>query len=142
VGPRERWIDIDLDSQVLVAYEGSEPVFTTLVSTGARRSPTATGTYRIWVKFAETDMNGQMDGEAPYSVATVPWTQFFAVDLALHTAYWHDKFATPRSHGCVNLAPRDARWVYDFAEEGTWVYVFDPSGNTPTDPAIYGPGGA
>jgi hypothetical protein len=110
--PDERWVDIDLDAQVLVAYEGVRPVYATLVTTGARATPTATGIYRIWVKFAETDMNGQMGDEAPYSVATVPWTQFYAKDLALHTAYWHDKFGTPRSHGCVNLSPVDARTLY------------------------------
>jgi hypothetical protein len=108
----ERWIDIDLDEQVLVAYEGARPVYATLVSTGNRKWPTTEGIYRIWIKFAETDMSGQMGDEQPYSVATVPWTAYFAKDLALHTAYWHDRFGEPRSHGCVNLSPTDARWLY------------------------------
>jgi hypothetical protein len=112
----ERWIDVQLDRQVLVAYEGARPVYATLVSSGARKTPTETGVYRIWIKFAETDMNGQMGGEEAYSVATVPWTQFYAKDLALHTTYWHDKLGTPRSHGCINLAPRDARFLYFWSE--------------------------
>ena len=110
--PGERWIDVDLDRQVLVAYEGELPVYATLVSSGARKTPTETGVYRIWLKFAETDMSGGMGDAEAYSVATVPWTQFYAKDLALHTTYWHDKLGTPRSHGCVNLAPRDARFLY------------------------------
>ena len=59
-----------------------------------------------------------LTGEDPYSVATVPWTEFFSPEkgLALHTAYWHDRFGTPRSHGCVNLAPRDARWLYFWSD--------------------------
>jgi hypothetical protein len=58
-----------------------------------------------------------LGGEDPYSVATVPWTQYFSDDgLALHTAYWHDAFGTKRSHGCVNLAPRDARWLYYWSD--------------------------
>jgi len=59
-----------------------------------------------------------LNGEDPYSVATVPWTQFFSPEkgLALHTAYWHDGFGHARSHGCVNLAPRDARWLYFWSD--------------------------
>jgi hypothetical protein len=107
----ERWFDIDLDAQVLVAYEDALPVYATLISAGSRDNPTETGVYRIWIKFAETDMS-DLAGESPYSVATVPWTQFFAKDLALHTAYWHDTFGTPRSHGCINVSPLDARFLY------------------------------
>ncbi len=111
----ERWIDVDADEQVLVAYEGQTPVFATLVSTGSRRHPTAPGVHRIWIKFAELDMT-DLGAEDPYSVATVPWTQFYAPDLALHTAYWHDTFGTQRSHGCTNLAPLDARFLYFWSE--------------------------
>ena len=110
--PGERWIDLDLDRQVLVAYEGELPVYATLVSSGKKKTPTTTGIFRVWIKFAETDMSGQMADEEAYSVATVPWTQFYAKDLALHTTYWHDKLGLPRSHGCVNLAPIDARFLY------------------------------
>jgi hypothetical protein len=110
--PDERWIDIDLDRQLLVAYEGELPVYATLVSSGTKKTPTETGIFRVWIKFAETDMSGQMADEEAYSVATVPWTQYYAKDLALHTSYWHDKFGLPRSHGCVNLAPADARFLY------------------------------
>jgi hypothetical protein len=56
-----------------------------------------------------------MGDEQPYSVATVPWTMFFAKDLGFHTAYWHDKFGEGRSHGCVNLSPIDARVLYEWA---------------------------
>lgn len=113
--PDERWFDVDLDEQVVVAYEGTRPVYATMMSSGSKKWPTAPGVYRIWIKFAETDMNGQMGDEAPYSVATVPWTMFFAKDLAFHTAYWHDAFGEPRSHGCLNLSPRDARTLYFWA---------------------------
>lgn len=112
----EKWLDVDTDEQVVVAYEGTRPVFATLVSTGNKKWPTAPGVYRIWIKFAETDMSGQMGDEQPYSVATVPWTMFFAKDLAFHTAYWHDRFGEARSHGCVNLSPRDARTLYFWAD--------------------------
>ncbi len=117
IGKHERWIDIDLDTQILVAFEGETPVYSTLVSSGAKATPTETGIYRMWLKESEADMKG-LNGEDPYSVATVPWTQFYSPErgLALHTAYWHDQFGTVRSHGCVNLAPKDARWLYFWSD--------------------------
>ncbi|MBL9013175.1 MAG: L,D-transpeptidase [Myxococcales bacterium] len=113
----ERWIDVDLDNQILVAFEGDVPVYATMVSSGGKDTPTETGIYRMWLKESEADMKG-LNGEDPYSVATVPWTQFFSPEkgLALHTAYWHDQFGVKRSHGCVNLAPRDARWLYFWSD--------------------------
>ncbi len=111
----ERWVDVDVDLQVLVAYEGPLPVYATMVSSGLKDTPTDTGTYRVWKKASEADMKG-LSGEDPYSVSTVPWTQWFFPEegLALHTSYWHDRFGWPKSHGCVNLAPVDARWLYFF----------------------------
>ncbi len=114
--PHERWFDVDLDAQTLVAYEGNVPVYATFVSTGRRGYATETGIFRVWIKFAETTMTGQMADEPSYSMAKVPWTQFYAKDLALHTAYWHDKFGVRKSHGCVNLSPRDARFLYFWSE--------------------------
>ena len=114
--PGERWVDVDRDQQLLVAYEGELAVYATLISSGSRKWQTPTGIYRIWVKFSETDMSGQMADDESYSVATVPWTQFYAKDFALHTSYWHDKFGVRRSHGCVNLAPVDARFLYFWSQ--------------------------
>ncbi len=116
IGPHERWFDIDLDTQVLVAYEGDLPVYATLVSSGTRKNPTETGIFRIWIKFAETNMSGRMGESDAYSVAKVPWTQFYENDFALHTAYWHDRFGEQRSHGCVNLSPRDSRFLYFWSD--------------------------
>jgi hypothetical protein len=117
LGKKERWIDVDLDAQILVAFEGDVAIYATMVSSGGKETPTETGVYRMWLKESEADMKG-LNGEDPYSVATVPWTQFFSPEkgLALHTAYWHDGFGKQRSHGCVNLAPRDARWLYYWSD--------------------------
>ncbi len=133
--PHERWIDIDLDTQILVAFEGETAVYATLVSSGTKDTPTETGVYRMWLKESEADMKG-LSGESPYSVATVPWTQFFFPEkgLAVHTAYWHDQFGTKKSHGCVNLAPRDARWLY------FWSDPVVPPGWTMTAGVVEAPG--
>ena len=130
--PDEKWIDIDLAEQVLVAYEGTRPVFATLISSGQRKR-TPTGTFRIWIKFAETEMTGVVKGRS-YQVADVPWTMFFHGGFALHAAYWHDKFGNRASSGCVNLAPADARLLYRWTEPQV------PDGWTMAYPTAESPG--
>ena len=118
VGPRERWIDVDLSSQTLVAYEGDAPRFATLVATGigVPGSPfeTPSGVFRIRSKHAVVRMdNLEHSGVDPYAY-DVPLTQYFSEGKALHAAPWHDQLGHPRSHGCINLSPEDARWLFDF----------------------------
>jgi lipoprotein-anchoring transpeptidase ErfK/SrfK len=60
---------------------------------------------------------------------------------ALHGAYWRAKLGFPQSHGCVNMTVGDAHWIFNWASVGDWVYVWDPSGKTPTDPSLYKSGG-
>jgi lipoprotein-anchoring transpeptidase ErfK/SrfK len=117
----ERWVDVDLASQTLVAFEGNAPVFATLVSTGRGKegSETATpkGTRRVWAKLRSTTMANVEDEDAAghYSLEEVPWVLFFDKGVALHGAFWHRDFGRVRSHGCVNLAPRDAAWLFSWA---------------------------
>ena len=114
VGEHERWIDVDLTQQVLVAYEGARPVFATLVSTGKRDKKTPLGTFRIKKKKLKTTMKSRPDDPKPYEVPDVPYAMYFHEAYALHGAYWHDGFGRPRSHGCENLAPEDARMLFDW----------------------------
>jgi len=128
VGPTERWIDVDLASSTLVAYEGDRPVFATLVSAGIGRpgSPIATppGVHRIFTKLPTSDMsNAGHTGVVPYAYEAVPHVQYFVGSMALHGALWHDHFGHPASHGCVNLAPADAARLYDFTANNTVVRV-------------------
>jgi hypothetical protein len=118
VGPVEPWLDVDLASQILVAYRGAEPVYATLVSTGIGDpgSPlaTPTGTFTIRSKHRLVRMdNLEHTGVVPY-VYDVPLAQYFADGKALHAAPWHDRFGHPASHGCINLAPGDAEWLFAF----------------------------
>ena len=116
----ERWIDIDLEEQVLVAYQGKAPVFATLVSTGRERKThkTPKGEHRIWVKLAFSDMDdiGRTDVSRNYSIQSVPWVQYFKEAVGFHAAFWHNDFGRKRSHGCVNLSPTDARYLFNFTE--------------------------
>ncbi len=120
VGPQERWLDIDLPSQTLVAYQGDQPVYATLISAGIgqRGSPLATpsGLFSIVSKHALVRMDNLDHTDViPYAY-DVPLAQFFTDGKALHAALWHDRFGQPTSHGCVNLAPRDAEWLFAFTK--------------------------
>lgn len=108
----ERWIRVDLERQTLTAYEGETPVFATLISSGVPEHATPTGIYRLHAKHITTTMADDLAADGPYSIEDVPWTMYFLGSYALHAAFWHDRFGHPRSHGCVNLAPRDARWLF------------------------------
>jgi lipoprotein-anchoring transpeptidase ErfK/SrfK len=112
----EHWVHIDLSEQTLVAYIGDEPVFATLVSTGKEPGMTPVGVHRVQIKHVATSMRDQPEEDEAYSIDDVPWTQYFAGSVALHGAFWHAGFGLVRSHGCVNLSPADARWLFGFTE--------------------------
>ncbi len=115
VGPDERWIEVNLKEQTLAAYEGSRMVFATLISSGLPRWQTVTGLFRIWAKLQAGKMSGGSLEEGDfYYLADVPWTMYFYQGYGLHAAYWHDDFGHPKSHGCVNLSPLDAYWLFQW----------------------------
>jgi lipoprotein-anchoring transpeptidase ErfK/SrfK len=114
----EKWIDINVTRQVLVAYEGTNPVYATLVSTGeaglddpATTKATKRGIFRIHTKYLTSTMDSRVVGEE-FELRDVPYVQYFTEGYALHAAYWHDVFGQPKSHGCINLAPEDARRLF------------------------------
>ncbi|MEO7095599.1 MAG: L,D-transpeptidase, partial [Polyangiales bacterium] len=117
----EKWIDVSILHQALVAYEGTKPVYATLVSTGrdglgdpeTGLKATIRGVYRIGTKHATITMDSDESGEE-FSLRDVPFVQYFEAGYALHGAYWHDGFGEPRSHGCINLAELDAMWLFAF----------------------------
>lgn len=116
----QKWIDVSILKQSLVAYEGTKPVYVTLVSTGAdglgdpkKTHSTIQGVFRIHTKHVSITMDGDDVGDE-FDLRDVPFVQYFTEGYALHAAYWHDDFGIPRSHGCVNLAPRDAAWLFEW----------------------------
>ena len=80
----------------------------------------------MWARLDYGEMSGAYlsDRRDYYYLEDVPWILYYDGDMALHGAYWHDNFGVRSSHGCVNLSPRDARWLFDFARVGSTVIVF------------------
>lgn len=113
-----KWIDVDLSSQTLRAYQGNALMRSMIVSTGISRYPTPTGRFRVYSKYPAVTMSGP-----GYYLPGVPHTMFFYKGYAIHGTYWHNNFGTPMSHGCVNLTRGDAAWLYGWAPIGTSVVI-------------------
>lgn len=114
----QRWIQIDLSEQNLIAWEGNKPVYAVTISSGKSSTPTLVGTFKVQIKLRKTRMRGP-----GYDVPNVPYTMYYYRGYAIHGAYWHKKFGTPVSHGCVNVAPNHAKWLFEWADVGTPVIV-------------------
>jgi hypothetical protein len=123
VGDAEKWIDVNLGRKTLVAFVGDKPVFATLVAPGKRSAVkakdhrTKVGKFRIREKHITSTMDGDgPTGDLPYSIEDVPYVQFYDGSYALHGAFWHENFGREQSHGCVNLAPADAKRLFAWTE--------------------------
>lgn len=112
----DKWIDVNLSTQTLTAYEGQTAVLTARVSTGTQWTPTVAGTFSIYVKYTSAPMSGP-----GYYLPNVPYVMYFYRGYGIHGTYWHNNFGTPMSHGCVNMATSDAQWVFNWAPVGTKV---------------------
>jgi hypothetical protein len=112
VSSRTRWIHVDLSEQTLVAYLGTRPLLATLVSSGKKGRGTPPGHHRVEWKHVSVTMTGEDEKTGGYEVGEVPWTMYYRSLYALHGAYWHQQFGQVRSHGCVNLPPADAYWLF------------------------------
>ncbi len=137
-----RWIEVNLFEQTLSVYDSDRLVFATLVSTGVDPFWTRPGIFHIYIKKPTETMSGATEADRSdyYYLEDVPWTMYFDEERALHGAYWHNMFGYQMSHGCVNLSVGDSHWLYNWANVGDTVYVYDPSGKTPVDASVYGSG--
>jgi hypothetical protein len=133
-------IYVDLATQTVTAFEGENPVLVTRCSSGAKGSETPSGEFRTYHKGPSIHMTNQGDGtENTYHLPGVPWVSFFTgTGVAFHGTYWHNDYGRPRSRGCVNLRPVDAKFIYRWSRpevptgtsylsrpgEGTLVQVF------------------
>ncbi len=113
-----RWIEVDLDKQMVRAFAGDILIREFLVSTGTAAHPTLIGDFHIYIKNRYADMRGP-----GYNLPNVPYTMYYYHSYGLHGTYWHDNFGTPMSHGCVNLRTEDAGWLFNWASIGTLVHV-------------------
>lgn len=142
VPSEEKKIVVDLATQFLTAYEGEKPVFMARISSGVRTSEggfaTPRGYYRTTFKRPCRHMITQAsEYGSGFNLPGVPWVSYFSSEgIAFHGAYWHNNFGVPNSHGCVNMTPQAAKWVYRWTDPnvppgnyyytgsyGTWIVI-------------------
>jgi len=126
---RIRW-----EEQILSCYEGNSEVYFCRVSTGKAEGSTqpsaiASPGFPIWRKLHSLHMSGGTNAEG-WDLPGIGWTSLFHGDgIAIHSTYWHNNFGEPMSHGCVNAAPDDAKWIFRWTHP---IVPFDTGDNDVT----------
>ena len=109
----EKHIEIHLDSQLLLAYEWNVLVYAARVATGQKNFESPIGRFRTFHKRPTYHMTGGADDFSVFDLPGVPWDSYITDSgVAIHGTYWHNDFGHPHSHGCINMAPQDAKWIY------------------------------
>jgi lipoprotein-anchoring transpeptidase ErfK/SrfK len=133
VGGDTKWIEADLSKQIVYLHKGTKIVKTYAMSSGRPGTPTIRGTFKLYQKIKKHDMRGDWDPETQewgYVTPNVKWAAYFKEGYAFHGSYWNsqvnipvDEERVPRSHGCVNMREKDAKYLYNWAPIGTLVVV-------------------
>lgn len=122
VDPNDKRIEVDLDYQTLSCYEGSTEVFFCRTATGLKIDPatgqlsnklaTPVGNLLTHWKIVSLNMTAG-SFQSGYSTPAVPWSTMISGEgIAIHGAFWHNAFGEKRSHGCINVLPEDAKWIF------------------------------
>lgn len=143
----EKHIEVDLSKQMVYAFEGDEKVMEFLISSG-KWGKTPTGEFTIAYKTTSQKMSGGSKAlHTYYYLPNVPYVQFFGNDeipwskgFSFHGTYWHDKFGTPQSHGCLNMRTKDAEklFAWTMPEMGEKRTIKASEENPGTKVIIYG----
>jgi lipoprotein-anchoring transpeptidase ErfK/SrfK len=117
----DKLVEVDLNHQTMSCYEGGREVYFCTVSTGGKydadgnpsdKWATPVGKHTIWRKLVSVHMTGGTTGGG-YDLPGIGWTTLFSTNgVAVHSTFWHNSYGIPRSHGCVNARPEDARWIF------------------------------
>ncbi len=124
----DKLVEVNLVNQSLVCRENGREVFFCRVSTGGKwdkdgnpseKWATPLGAHSIWRKLISVHMTGGSSGGG-YDLSGIGWTTLFSGNgVAIHSTFWHNSYGIPKSHGCVNAQPDDARWVWRWTNPST-----------------------
>lgn len=117
-----RFIYANLNTQTLSVFDNCKLVFASLISSG-KNSWTFEGRFAILYKVEYSSITPPAESTSEYYIEGVPYFMTYAGNFGFHGAYWHDNFGTAASHGCINLAPADAKWLYEWAGLGERVII-------------------
>jgi hypothetical protein len=136
----EKRIAVNVSRQEISCFEGSREVYFARVSTGVKvdalgkpsdEALTPPGPHPIWRKAISMHMVGGTTGGG-WDIPGVGWTTLFVGNgVAIHSTFWHNDYGVPRSRGCVNARPEDAKWIFRWANPIT---PYDPGDITVSMP--------
>ena len=136
-------LEVHLTNQLVIAYENEQPVFMTRASTGGHFNngifATPQGKAMTFHKRPSVHMAAGNLASSGFDLPGVPWVSYITESgVAFHGTYWHNDFGRPRSHGCINVPSKAAKWIYRwtqpvvppevryrFLDYGTTVIVMD-----------------
>ncbi len=139
----QKLIEVNLTQQLVLAYENSRLVFAARAATGNRyrigRWSTPIGRFITFYKRPTRHMAAGDIASNGFDLPGVPWVLYITKSgISFHGTYWHNDYGRPRSHGCINLTPQAAKWLFrwttpaiepgkQFAYEffGTAVHIFE-----------------
>jgi lipoprotein-anchoring transpeptidase ErfK/SrfK len=136
VPDEEKHIYVDVDNQMITAFEGETPVLTARCSSGGKGTRTPLGDFQTFHKGSSIHMtnDGAAGAGRGYDLPGVPWVSFFTgTGDSFHGTYWHNDYGRPRSHGCVNLTMDDAKFIYRWTSPlvpPETVYLYQPGSGT------------
>ena len=110
-----KYIHVDTATQSVTAYEDNTAVLAARCSSGGKGTKTPLGEFLTYHKGPTIHMtnDGASGAGRGYDLPGVPWVTFFTgTGVSFHGTYWHNDYGNPRSHGCVNLLPEDAKFLY------------------------------
>jgi lipoprotein-anchoring transpeptidase ErfK/SrfK len=118
-----RRIDVSLSEQTLRLMDGEEVVFSSPVATGIAGAETPIGRFTVQYHMPKARFVGELPNGRAYDIPDVPWILAFSGDYTIHAAPWRSEFGQVGSNGCVTLPLDAAKYVYDWAQDGTPIHI-------------------
>lgn len=122
-----KYIEVDLSEQTLYAYHNGVKEHEYLISSGLPGYETPQGITEVSAKLPVHDYKWEYgpNDSRNYDIKDVQSNLRFRRHYYIHSAFWHENFGNPMSHGCVNMDEPDAAVIYDWADVGTKVWIHE-----------------
>jgi hypothetical protein len=113
----EKKLEVHLGQQLMLAFEKGNLVYASLVATGQKlrvgKWDTPIGYFTTYYKRPTRHMAAGDIAASGFDLPGVPWVIYITRSgISFHGTYWHNDYGRPRSHGCINLTPQAAKWLF------------------------------
>lgn len=130
----QKWIDISIVTGSMIAYQGKEPVFATLVSVGRDRlgdPKTTASTEQGLFRVVRKQITRRVADSTDTPLHDAPWALELESGDWIYASPHHDRFGIEHTDGDVEVSPHDGRFLWNWASPeippGWHGVVADPS---------------